>query len=66
MKSIKTIQGDTWDRLSKRAWGNEKLMHLLIAANPDYRKVAIFHAGVEIVIPEIPATLAESTPPWRR
>lgn len=67
--TIITKQGDTWDILSKNAYGNEKFMDTLIRANINHRKTVIFPAGVEIIIPDIdPATLENETnlPPWKR
>lgn len=67
--TITTIQGDTWDILSKRAYGSEIFMDELIKANFDNRKTVIFPAGVVINIPDIDTeTIANDTnlPPWKR
>ena len=45
----KTVQGDTWDIISKKIYGTELQMHVLIVANPAARDVVIFPAGVELV-----------------
>lgn len=64
---MKTLQGDMWDTLSLRAYGRAVFVDDLIAANPEYRKVVIFPAGVEIKIPEIDTTqTASNLPPWKR
>lgn len=64
---MKTIQGDTWDVLSIRAYGNAGYMDELIMANPSQRMVTIFPAGVDIVIPDIDTTqTAQNLPPWKR
>ena len=62
-----TAQGDTWDTISKQLWGNERLMHELMNANPDHQDVVFFSAGVPLQIPEIDraATIIE-LPPWKK
>ena len=64
---MKTIQGDTWDILSIRAYGSTEFMDELIKANPDQRLVVIFPADVEIAVPAIDtAQTVQSMPPWKR
>ena len=41
-KTIKTISGDTWDILSKRTYGDERFMDVLMRANITHRKAVIF------------------------
>lgn len=62
----KTVQGDTWDIISKKVYGTELQMHLLIAANPAARDVVIFPAGVELQTPVMTKKAAETLPPWKR
>lgn len=64
---MKTIQGDTWDILSIRAYGSVEFIDDLIRENPDQRMVTIFPAGVEIEVPEVDTTQAVTNlPPWKR
>jgi phage tail protein X len=64
--TIKTVSGDTWDVLSKRAYGSERYMDLLIDANPAHNYVARFDAGVVLVVPDLPSPPRPSSlPPWR-
>ncbi|UQZ90699.1 phage tail protein [Deltaproteobacteria bacterium Smac51] len=61
-----TVQGDAWDAVAYRLWGNERLFMELIKANPDYMDTVIFPAGVELVIPSRPEDLVKmELPPWR-
>lgn len=64
----KTIQGDTWDIIAKRVYGNELNLDVLIQANADYREVVIFSAGVVLDVPEIEKTVASDfgLPPWKQ
>lgn len=69
MKTTTTIQGDTWDIIAYRLYGNERLMHILINANIQHRKTVIFPAGVVLNVPEIDTTSAEyekNLPPWKQ
>mgnify|MGYP003390480016 CR=1 FL=1 len=69
MKTIKTIQGDTWDKISLRVYGSENFLNKLIEANPLHRKIFIFSSGVVLNVPEVDtesALINESLPPWKR
>ena len=67
MPNYVTVEGDTFDMLALRFYGQEKLASVIIQANPDYCDTLIFEAGISLVIPEVAeATLPESLPPWRR
>lgn len=62
-----TSQGDTWDIIAKKEYGNERQMHLLIAANPAHNRVLFFSAGVVLVVPEAPKVVATNPlPPWKQ
>jgi phage tail protein X len=66
MATYITVSGDTWDVIARRALGSEFHMDLMLDANPEHNYVARFDAGVELVVPEIPAEDAPaSLPPWR-
>ncbi len=69
MKTIKTKQGDTWDILAKRYYGNERFMDVLIKANPAYQEVLLFSSGVILDVPAIDTSsnaLEMNLPPWKR
>lgn len=61
-----TIQGDTWDIIALKVYGNERYMSHLLKANPKYIDIMLFSAGVEIVCPDIEQDAVESLPPWKR
>lgn len=68
MRTIKTIQCDTWDKISLRVYGSENFMDRLIAANMDHRKKTIFNSGDVINVPEIDTEAAlvnKNLPPWK-
>lgn len=60
-----TRQGDTWDVIAHRLWGQERLMHRLVQANPDHADVLVFGPDVVLIVPGItvPVKTAE-LPPW--
>ena len=64
---IVTKQGDTWDILALRQYGDEAFMSELIKANLNYRGIMIFSAGVQLNTPEIDTIpMSSNLPPWKR
>jgi phage tail protein X len=61
-----TTQGDTWDVIAKKVYGNEKLADLLMAGNFELLDTLVFSAGVTVRVPEKPAVADTDLPPWRR
>lgn len=67
MTNYTTIQGDMWDLIAYKVYGNERYINLLLEANQKHRNTAIFSAGVVLTCPDIHADyLPEFLPPWRR
>ncbi|UUV16934.1 tail protein X [Fusobacteria bacterium ZRK30] len=62
----KTIQGDTWDNISFKVYGEDKFSKELLRANPRYMNIAIFSGGIELICPDIPNTKNLTLPPWRQ
>ena len=60
-----TIQGDTWDMIAKRVYGNELLCDVLMQANPMHLNTVIFPAGIVLAVPETELTFRSAPPPWR-
>lgn len=48
-----TIQGDTWDMIAYKVYGDEMLLYRLIDYNPDYAHIHIFDSGYYIEVPPI-------------
>lgn len=64
-----TRQGDTWDVMAKRLYGDEHFMDVLIKANVNHRKTVVFSYGVTIEVPEIDTKsklYQVNLPPWKR
>lgn len=62
----KTIQGDTWDMIAKKVYGDEKYMDYLMANNFPLLDHFIFSAGIEVNIPELPKSESDDLPAWRK
>lgn len=62
-----TIQGDMWDAVAYRLWGNEGLFHRLMAANPRHRDLVVFPAGIVLAVPDVTPELTVKAvdPPWK-
>jgi len=63
-----TKQGDMWDSISKKLYGNEKYTEQLMKANTAYISTVVFSAGVILIAPDVDAASSASVssrPPWR-
>lgn len=61
-----TIQGDVWDMIAYKVYGNEKYMTLLLEANPSLVEIAVFPQGVTVSCPDKPPEAVDTLPPWRK
>lgn len=62
----KTIQGDTWDGIAVKVYGDEKYMNELLEANQVYREIIIFPANVSLSLPNIQTQTTTILPPWKK
>ncbi|MDD7602307.1 MAG: tail protein X [Firmicutes bacterium] len=60
-----TKDGDMWDMIAKKVYGNELLADRLLQANRGLAGVFKFDAGEVIIVPEIEDGEAAGLPPWR-
>ncbi|OBZ08930.1 phage tail protein [Bacillus sp. FJAT-27264] len=61
-----TLQGDTWDGIAFKLYGDAHLMTILINANPNHASTVVFSANVSLVVPDKPMDTSDTLPPWRR
>lgn len=62
-----TVQGDKWDSIAYKVYGDVKYTDVLISANPEHRKIYIFSSGITLNVPEIEERVSsDSLPPWKR
>ena len=62
----KTIQGDTWDGIAVKVYGDEKYMNELLEANQAYREIIIFPANVSLSLPDIQTQTTTILPTWKK
>lgn len=61
-----TRQGDAWDAIAFKVYGNEKYMGWLMQNNFPYLDTFVFGAGVVLQTPDPPAdSRNNATPIWR-
>ena len=60
-----TIQGDVWVMIAYKVYGDTDLTYLLLDANSEHVKTAVFDAGVVLIVPEAPEETTGDLPPWR-
>lgn len=67
-----TTQGDRWDTLAWRYYGNPYAYSVIIEANPDLDISTVLPSGVRVLIPVLTVSTAQavtsndSLPPWKR
>lgn len=62
-----TIQGDKWDGIAYKVYGDTKFTDVLIEANIEYRDIYIFSSGVVLEVPEVETRItSDDLPPWKR
>ena len=67
MSTYTTVQGDTWDLIAFRVYGDESLANVLMESNYPYLDFFVFPEGIELNVPEV--TISEDddfeVPEWR-
>lgn len=62
-----TVQGDKWDGISYKMYGDTRFADELINANPQLRKIYVFSEGITVNVPPVETKIsAEDLPPWKR
>ncbi|AOJ71038.1 MULTISPECIES: tail protein X [Burkholderia] len=62
-----TTEGERWDQLAHRYYGDPFAYERIIAANPDVPITPLLPSGLALSIPVIArAELSEDLPPWKR
>ena len=67
--TVTTVQGDTWDTIAQRVYGNTLRTQNLMEARGNVRliDIQIFPAGVEVTAPEVEENpLTDDLPEWRK
>lgn len=66
LTSYTTVQGDMWDGIAKKVYGDEKYINILLRANPAYAEQEVLSGGIVIQCPQISVETTVIAPPWRR
>ncbi len=62
-----TVQGDKWDEIAHKVYGDTKFTDVLLEANAEYRYIFIFSAGIVLDVPEVETRItSDDLPPWKR
>lgn len=62
-----TVQGDKWDGIAYKVYGDTKYTDVLISANYRHRYVYIFSAGIELDVPDVETRITpDDLPPWKK
>lgn len=64
-KVYTTIQGDTWDLISYKVYGNEKYVGIIMQANFPLLDYTVFPSNIKINIPALPDEETDNSPEWR-
>lgn len=59
MNTYKTIQGDTWDGIAYKIYGDEKYTDFLMQNNFELLDIFVFKAGIIVKTPELPDSQSE-------
>ncbi len=65
-KTYTTIQGDTWDNIAFKVYGDEKYTTFLMANNYPYLDILIFSSGTILNTPSLSTEEKSELPPWRK
>lgn len=65
METYETVQGDTWDMIAKKVYGEEKYAGYLMESNRLLLDYMIFPGGVALSIPELTEEQDADLPIWR-
>lgn len=66
MDTYQTVQGDTWDMIAKKQYGDEKKMDILMMNNFQLLDYVVFPAGLLVNIPELSNDEKQGWPEWRK
>lgn len=66
MDTYRTVQGDTWDLIAKKVYGDEKKLDVLMGNNFALLDYTVFPASILVNIPEIGSTERQGWPEWRK
>lgn len=61
-----TVQGDMWDSIAYKIYGDVNHTDVLISSNPQHRYIYVFSSGIELEVPDIEEkSTVSGLPPWK-
>nr|DAW25811.1 MAG TPA: baseplate wedge protein [Caudoviricetes sp.] len=66
LKSYTTQQGDMWDSIAYKCYGDEAGINALMTENEAYVDTVVFPTGIVLAVPEYKKPVTNTLPPWRR
>lgn len=66
MSYYTTLQGECWDEIAYKVYGDCGMCAALMWANRNWLTIHRFPAGVELELPEQEAYVSAALPPWKR
>ena len=64
-----TVQGDRWDTIALKAYGDETAFNDIQDANPNVPITDVFKGGIKLIVPikeNVESSNLDSLPPWKR
>lgn len=62
---IVTLEGDRWDLIAYRAYGDPYAFERIIAANPHLPIRPVLPGGLVVRVPVVEAQTTSGLPPWK-
>lgn len=70
VRTVRSVQGQAWDQISKAECGAEKLLTAVVGANADEADAVLLSGNMPVTIPNVDAGERKRTlellPPWER
>ncbi len=66
-KAYYTVQGDMWDSIAYKLYGDTKHTDTLICANMQHHRILVFSAGIRLDVPDVEQRRTnDDLPPWKK
>lgn len=61
-----TKEGETWDQIAYKVYGDEMLYIDLMQANLKVIDIAVFPANIPLICPDVKPADSKNLPPWKK
>lgn len=66
LRKYRTVQGDMWDWIAYKVYGDESYLNVLLEYNQEYAHYVVLPAGIILNCPNVVFSNPTHLPPWRR